>query len=142
MLELAGSQANGTTLWLTGPKTIAQHSVPLIKQAAAAAGRAAPRIVAGMPISITHQPARARSDIDQKLALYRNIPSYRAMLDREGAAGPGDIALVGDESALRQQLQQLRDIGVTDLNAVPMDIENGAYERTLDFLASELETAN
>ncbi len=42
----------------------------------------------------------------------------------------------------RQQLQQLRDIGVTDLNAVPMDIENGAYERTLDFLASELETAN
>jgi 5,10-methylenetetrahydromethanopterin reductase len=140
MLELAGSQANGTTLWLTGPKTIAAHSVPLIRQAAA--GRPAPRIVAGMPITITHKPDKARADIDQKLALYRNIPSYRTMLDREGADGPGDIALVGDENALRQQLQQLRDIGVTDLNAVPVDIENGAYERTLDFLATELETAN
>jgi 5,10-methylenetetrahydromethanopterin reductase len=141
MLELAGSQTNGTTLWLTGPKTIAQHSVPLIRRAAAAAGRPPPRIVAGMPISITRKPASARADIDHKLALYRNIPSYRAMLDREGAEGPGDIALVGDETTLRQQLQQLRDIGVTDLNAVPMDIENGAYERTLDFLVTELETA-
>jgi alkanesulfonate monooxygenase SsuD/methylene tetrahydromethanopterin reductase-like flavin-dependent oxidoreductase (luciferase family) len=39
------------------------------------------------------------------------------MLDREGAAGPGDVALVGDESAVAAQLAALADAGVTDFVA-------------------------
>ena len=139
MLKLAGSRADGTTLWLTGPKTIADHTVPVIRQAALAAGRGEPRVIAGMPVVLTDKPAAARAMVDRQLALYRDIPSYRAMLDREGANGPGDVALVGDASALREQLQQLREIGVTDLNAVLVNEEPAGYERTLDFLAGELK---
>ncbi len=139
MLKLAGSRTDGTTLWLTGPTTIADHTVPVIRQAALAAGRSEPRVVAGMPVVLTDKPAAARAMVDRQLALYRDIPSYRAMLDREGADGPGDVALVGDKSALREQIQQLREIGVTDLNAVLVNEEPAGYERTLDFLAGELK---
>lgn len=138
MLKLAGSKADGTTLWLTGPKTIAELTVPALREAAAAAGRAAPRVVAGMPVMLTDDETGARALIDEKLALYRNIPSYRAMLDREGADGPGDVAMVGSASSLREQIAQLAEIGVTDLNAVLVHETQEQYQRTLDFLAGEL----
>lgn len=140
MLKLAGGVADGTTLWLTGPKTIADHTVPVIRQAAKDAGREEPRIIAGMPIVLTNDAPAARAMVDRQLAMYKNIPSYRTMLDREGAAGPGDVAVVGNESELRQQLQRLRDIGVTDLNAVLVNDDNQTYENTLAFLADEQKT--
>ena len=50
-------------------------------------------------------------------AIYDTLPSYKAMLDKEGAAGPADVAIVGDEAAVRQQIQALAAIGVTDFVA-------------------------
>mgnify|MGYP001280748527 FL=1 len=58
------------------------------------------------------------------------------MLDREGAAGPADIAIVGDENQLRGQIKRFEDMGVSDFNAAIMDVEDGAYNRTLEFLGS------
>lgn len=138
MLELAGSRADGTTLWLTGPRTIGEHTVPTIRAAARDAGSAAPRIIAGMPVILTDEPDRAKAMISEQLALYARIPSYQAMLEREGASGPGDVALVGNEMELRRQLRELDDIGVTDLNAVLVNDDPAVYERTLDFLAGEV----
>jgi alkanesulfonate monooxygenase SsuD/methylene tetrahydromethanopterin reductase-like flavin-dependent oxidoreductase (luciferase family) len=42
------------------------------------------------------------------------------MLDREGAAGPGDVAIVGDEDAVAAQILALADAGVTDFVAVEL----------------------
>ncbi|MEH6589875.1 MAG: LLM class F420-dependent oxidoreductase [Halioglobus sp.] len=137
MLQLAGEQADGTTLWLTGPKTIADHTVPIIRRAAREAGRSAPRIVAGVPLVLTDQPEQAREMVSTQLAMYSDIPSYRAMLDRENANAPGDVALVGNEAQLRQQIRQLEEIGVTDLNAVLVSTDSETYERSLAFLANE-----
>ena len=72
------------------------------------------------------------------LALYTNIPSYRAMLDREKAKGPGDVAIVGNPPQIREQLERLRDIGVTDLNAVLVNEDQATYEATLALLVEEL----
>jgi hypothetical protein len=58
------------------------------------------------------------------------------MLDREGAKGPADIAIVGDENALRGEIQRLESMGVTDFNAAIADVEEGARARTMEFLAS------
>ncbi len=70
------------------------------------------------------------------LVVYGQLPSYRTMLDREGVAGPADIAIVGDENALRGEIDRFRNAGVTDFNAAIMTVEDGAYDRTLEFLAS------
>jgi alkanesulfonate monooxygenase SsuD/methylene tetrahydromethanopterin reductase-like flavin-dependent oxidoreductase (luciferase family) len=141
MLKLTGRLADGTITWMTGPKTLASHIIPALREAAKEAGRPEPRIVAGFPVLLTNKPAEAREKIGKALVIYGQLPSYRAMLDREGAAGPADIALAGDEKTLRSEIARLREIGVTDFDAAITPVEDGGYERTLAFLQSELSGA-
>ena len=117
MLELAGGMADGTATWMTGPATLAHHVVPTIRVAAATAGRPAPTIGAGFPVCVTDDVDAARARAAETFAIYGTLPSYRAMLDREGADGPGDIAIVGDEESVRDQIAALGGIGVTELIA-------------------------
>ena len=117
MLRLAGEQTDGTVLWMTGPATVRDHIVPVITAAAEAAGRPGPRVVCILPVCVTDDPDGARERAGKVFAIYGELPSYRAMLDREGAAGPADVAIVGDEDAVGAQLGALRDAGVTDFVA-------------------------
>ncbi len=136
MLKIAGEMTDGTTTWMVGPKTMEDHIVKTLTQAADGAGRPQPTVVGGLPVALTTNIDAAKEHIAESLAIYGQLPSYRAMLDREGAAGPADIALLGDENFLRGQIDRFRDIGVTDFNAAVVDVDPGARERTLDFLAS------
>lgn len=138
MLKIAGGMTDGTILWMTGPDTIESHIGPKLRAAAGEAGRSEPRIVAGFPILLTSDPDSARERIGESLAMYGTLPSYRAMLDKEGAAGPADISIVGEEKALDAALDRLRDVGVTDFNAAILPLEEGADKRTLDYLQSRL----
>ena len=138
MLKLAGSMADGTILWMTGARAVAGHIVPRVTRAAAEAGRPAPEVVCMLPIALTADPAEAHRRAAAQFENYGRLPSYRAMLDREGVAGPGDVALVGDEAALRQQLGRLRDAGVTTFAGGAFDDGSGSLERTRAFLAAEV----
>ncbi len=138
MLRISGESTDGTILWMTGPDTIESHVGPKLREAASAAGRAEPRIVCGLPIVLTQNADAARTAIGESLVIYGQLPSYRAMLDKEGAAGPADVAIVGDEKTLDAELKRLADIGVTDFSAAISATEEGATERTLDYLASKL----
>jgi len=117
MLELAGTVADGTVTWMTGPATLASHTVPTIAGAAKHAGRPAPEIYASLPICVTDDVAGARERASRDFAVYGVLPSYRAMLDREGAESPGDVAISGDEAAVGKQLGSLADAGVTEFVA-------------------------
>ncbi len=138
MLQVTGELADGTITWMTGTKTLEGFTVPAIRAAAEAAGRPEPRVVAGFPIALTSDAAGAREEASKIFQLYGTLPSYRAMLDREGLDSPGDVAIVGDESTLRAELGRLRDAGVTDFGAAPYPADEGAPKRTLEFLKSEL----
>jgi alkanesulfonate monooxygenase SsuD/methylene tetrahydromethanopterin reductase-like flavin-dependent oxidoreductase (luciferase family) len=117
MLRLAGQLADGTVLWMTGPATVRDYIVPSITAAAGAAGRPSPRVVCMLPVCVTDDEAGARAEAGKQLAIYGHLPSYRAMLDKEGAAGPGDVAIVGPEDAVAEQIRALADAGVTDFVA-------------------------
>ena len=90
---------------------------PGVRAAAEAAGRPAPRIVAGVPIVLTDDPDGARARAAKAFAMYGTLPSYRAMLDNEGAEGPADLAIVGDEKTLETAIRRYADAGVTDFHA-------------------------
>jgi len=135
MLRLAGQFADGTITSWVGPKTLESHTIPGIRAAADEAGRPAPRILVGLPIELTSDEANARERVAERSAWYNTLPSYRSMLDIEGAEGPADIALVGDDASLRRQLGRLRDAGTTDLLAQIVTSEPGSPARTLAFLA-------
>jgi F420-dependent oxidoreductase-like protein len=138
MLRIAGELADGTITWMTGPKTLEAHIRPTITEAAKRAGRPEPRIVASLPIAVTRQPERAREVAGRAFQIYGALPSYRAMLDREGVAGPADVAVVGEEGVVRRALRRLEEIGVTDLSAAVFPADEGAVQRTLGLLADEL----
>ncbi len=115
MLELAGRLTQGTATWMTGPLTLESYIIPTINAAALEAGRPKPIIAAGLPICVTDDPDGTRAKIEATYATYGLLPSYRAMLDREGAVGPAGAAIVGDEDSVADQIRHLDQIGVTDL---------------------------
>ncbi len=94
--------------------------------------------MAGMHIALTADPDAAQQRLARRVAVYGQLPSYRAMLDREGTEHPADLALLGDEKVLDAGLQRLRDLGVSDFEAVVFRAEEGADERTLQYLESRL----
>ena len=84
---------------------------------------------------MTSDPEAAHAAAARAFVIYGQLPSYRAMLDREGAAGPADVALIGDEDAVAGKLQVLADAGVTDFVAGEYARGEDAV-RTRQFLAS------
>lgn len=138
MRRIGGGIADGSITWMTGVRTLGDAIVPDLRAAAEAAGRPAPRIVAGFPIVLTDDPEGARERASKAFALYGTLPSYRAMLDAEGASGPADLAIAGDEKTLEEAIQRLAAAGVTDVNAAIFPHGDGreSVERTRAFLAS------
>ena len=126
MLELAGTLSDGTVLWMTGVRTIASHIAPTIRGAAEAAGRPSPRIVCSLPIVVTQNVASTVESVNTSLAVYGTLPSYQAMLEREGASSPADVGLIGSHDQVLEQLHALAAAGVTEFSAA---ISGNAQER-------------
>jgi F420-dependent oxidoreductase-like protein len=138
MLQLAGRMADGTVTWMTGTATLRDHIVPTITEAATAAGRPSPRVVAALPVAVTGDADRVRRRIDEAFAIYPTLPSYRAMLEREGASSASDVSIVGDEEAVASGVREVARAGVTDLVAalVGTDEERARTAELLLSLAS------
>jgi F420-dependent oxidoreductase-like protein len=144
MLRLAGEQTDGTILWMADERAIAEHVVPRITAAAGAAGRPAPRIVAGVPVAVcsTSEVDQARAHANQVLGHAELSPNYLRLLERGDAEDVGDTMAAGDETAILTRLRRYRDAGVTDLAARVIALgENPAARtesrcRTEEFLAA------
>lgn len=134
MLGLAGRLADGTALWMVGPKTIADHIVPTITRAAESAGRPRPQVVVGLPVCVTATPDAAKEQAASAFGFYNHLPSYRAMLDKEGAGGPADVAVVGDEESVAAQLRYLFECGATSLS-LPVFGSREERARTMGLLS-------
>jgi F420-dependent oxidoreductase-like protein len=117
MLQLAGGMTGGTLLGWAGAKNVRQYAAPAIRAAAEAAGRPAPRISTALPICVTDGVDAAHHLATELFAVYKDIPSYRTILDREGKATVADVALIGNEEQVGEQLADLGDAGVTDFAA-------------------------
>jgi F420-dependent oxidoreductase-like protein len=134
MLTLTGQLADGTITWCVGPKTLAGFTIPTISAAAERAGRAVPRVVAMFPVGVTTDPAGAEENLARGLTVYGTLPSYRAMLDREGATGAAELAILGSEQEVTDRIAHLKAIGVTDLAAVPARGNPDEVAQTTDLL--------
>jgi len=138
MLEVAGELTDGTATWMTGLETLSSHIVPTLRGAAERAGRAQPRVLSAVPVALVSDPEGAREVCNRTFSIYGKLPSYRAMLDREGVDRPGGLALVGDEATLREGLRRYREVGVTDFAPSLFAADDGAVARTREFLKGEL----
>ncbi|WP_024803309.1 LLM class F420-dependent oxidoreductase [Nocardia sp. BMG51109] len=132
MLKLAGRRTDGTVLWMTGPATIRDHIAPTITAAATEAGRPAPRVVCALPVLVTNDVDGARETAASIFGAYGQLPSYRAMMDREGADGPADLAVIGSEEYVAARVREVFAAGATEFyGAVFADGEDAVRTRKL-----------
>jgi len=134
MLTLAGAVTNGTHVGQCGPTTIATHTAPTINQAAEAAGRPQPRIIALVNLCVG-DPATIRKAAEPAAAMYAAWPSYRAMLDREGVADPTELILAGSMDQIAEELRRYADAGATDLRLGIAAPDAAHRQATLDAMA-------
>ena len=139
MLKLCGRRTAGTLTWMCGAKTLGEHISPTLRAAAKEAGRPedAVRVVAGLPVSVTDDVADARAQAAEQFGTYGFLPSYRAMLDREGYANPEDAAIIGDEKTVSDRLDELAALGVDEFSGVVFDSSPEVRERTRALLLSK-----
>ena len=116
-LKLVGRVADGTVTWMTGPETIRNHISPIINAAAEEAGRPVPQVIAAVPVCITSDLDIAEEYAKRDFGFYGDLPSYRAMLEREGLANSWDIALSGSFEEVAEGLQKYSDSGGTQVVA-------------------------
>jgi len=141
MVRAAGELADGVVTWLAGPRSLGDQIVPQLH--AAAAGQRAPRVVAALPVAVCADARAARHTADEVFARYAGFPNYRRLLDREGVATPGGVAIVGTEAGVEEQIRRLCDLGVTELWPIIFGVGDdaaGSRRRTRALLA-ELATA-
>lgn len=144
MLRLAGERADGTILWLADERAIASHIAPRITSAAEAAGRPAPRIVAGVPVCLCRDDEvdAAAERANRLLSEAEVSPNYQRLLDQGDAKDVGDILAAGSEAAIEKRLRAFADAGVTDVSVrvVPLgrdrDERLASLRRTRELLAS------
>nr|WP_200828409.1 TIGR03564 family F420-dependent LLM class oxidoreductase [Mycobacterium sp. 3519A] len=139
MLRLAGRRTAGTLTWMTGPKTLAEHVGPTLRQAATEAGRpeTAVRVAASLPVAVTDDVEGLRARAAEEFAIYGQLPSYRAMLDREGYQGPEDAAIIGDENTVGKRLDELAAAGVDEFAGVTFDPSAEGRARTRALLRTK-----
>ena len=144
MLRLAAERTQGTILWMADERAIGDHVVPTITAAADAAGRPAPRVVAGVPVALcaTNEVDDARAYASEVLGHAEFSPNYVRVLEHGDAQDVGDTMAAGDEAAILTRLRRYVDAGVTDLalRIVPLGNDAmtraGSRRRTQAFLAS------
>jgi 5,10-methylenetetrahydromethanopterin reductase len=133
-LRVTGSRAEGTVTWMTGPDTISSHVAPTLHKAAADAGRPEPRVVAALPVAVTDDPDAAREAAGTTFSIYGQLPSYRAMLDREGASGPADVAIVGSPAEVRAGIERIVEAGATEFVVVPFHNRHETLDAAAELL--------
>ena len=138
MLRLAAERTDGVVLWLSGPRAIADHVVPSLTAARPADAPPA-RVVASVPVCVTSDADGVRGMIAMLLAGYNDLPSYRGVMDLEGAAGPADVSIVGDEDAVRAEIERYAEAGVTDFAPVEFVLDPESAARTRALLRSVID---
>jgi F420-dependent oxidoreductase-like protein len=115
LLRVAGTHADGTIMWMAPPAAIESHVTPRIHEAAAAAGRPRPRIVAGLPVAVHPDISEARTAAARSAVLYDQVPNYRRIMEVGGVSSAAEAAIVGDAKSVRSQLNSIMDAGATDI---------------------------
>ncbi|MFW0785639.1 TIGR03564 family F420-dependent LLM class oxidoreductase [Gordonia sp. CPCC 206044] len=143
LLRIAGQFADGTVLWMASARVIESRIAPAITAAAAAGGRDAPRIVAGLPVAVHDDVDEARSAVAATSSAYAGMPNYQRIISAGGNDDAAGVAIVGDEESVRGQLQSLVAAGATEIWAavVPVGVDKRASLRRSRDLLRHLATS-
>lgn len=135
--RLAGELADGAISWMCPADYLRETAAPAMAEAAQAAGRATPRLVAHVPVAMT-------SDRDQMLEVarprvggYARLPFYAAMFADAGFPVDGGVVsddlldhlvVWGDEARVQERLAGLLGDGIDELLVMAIPVSDLAQE--------------
>lgn len=137
-LRVTAELADGTMPFLVGPKALGEHIVAPITAAAEQAGRPRPRIVAMVAGVVTADVDSTRATAAEQMAFYNEIPSYRRMIELSGVSHAAELAVIGDEQTLADQINAYFEAGATDVVVAQTDLASEADRRRTWELLGEL----
>jgi 5,10-methylenetetrahydromethanopterin reductase len=87
-------------------------------------------VIGSVPVCVTDDRQGVHDAVSMILAGYNDLPSYRAMMDREGVDGPADVAIIGNEDEVAAELARFAEAGATDFGAVEFTLNDEDAART------------
>ncbi|AYF78109.1 TIGR03564 family F420-dependent LLM class oxidoreductase [Nocardia yunnanensis] len=133
-LRVTGELADGTLPYLAGPKTLSAHIVPDLTRSSSGT----PRVVAFVPAVVTADVERVRAAAVDSLAFYEQVPSYRRVLELEGATRAAELAVIGDEETVAAAVHRYYEAGATEVVLTSTDLGSPEDERRTWALAGQI----
>lgn len=130
MTRIAGHLTDGVVLWMASAEAIRNRIAPGLTEAATASKRPTPRVVAGLPVAVHNDTDAARAAVDRMSSAYSGMKNYQRIISAGGALRPGDVAIVGPEERVAEQLHDLFAAGATDIWAQPVGVGDDRARRT------------
>lgn len=147
--RLCGELTDGAITWLCPLPYCESLALPALRSGAESARRAAPPLIAHVPIALNEDAAAVRELARQQLAGYPRLPYYSQMLVDAGfpeaAEGAWSDAMIdgvvvhGDEAAVSKRLDAFFAAGAGEIIAAPVlgsENRDAALTRTFAFIGS------
>ena len=126
--ELCGELSDGAISWMSPLRYLVDTALPALQAGAAAADRAAPPLVAHIPIAVNTDRQAVHQMAREQLAMYARVPNYQGMFAAAGydvTDGYGDdlladLVVSGTEAEVVAGLQRWREAGMGEVLAHPL----------------------
>lgn len=136
--RLAGEVADGVLPASCPISYLLDTAIPTLKAAAAAAGRPQPTVVANVLVALTEDRDVALAAGRKALAFQTSLPNYRNMFAAAGFSTEEmdtiadslieSMLVFGDESKIKDRLQELLATDIDELNVGPIVIADALQE--------------
>jgi F420-dependent oxidoreductase-like protein len=143
-----GELADGAISWVCPLPYLRDVALPALRAGAARAGRAAPPLIAHVPVAVSEDVAGIRRGAAEQLGRYPRVPYYSQMFQDAGFPEAKDgvlsdrmidtLVVHGTAAQVVERLRQLPAFGADELLAMPIlpPGDEGALPRTLAALGT------
>ena len=146
--RLCGAEADGAISWVCPGSYLRDVALPAMREGAERAQRPAPPLMAHIPVCVHEDASEVREAIQQQFAVFPRSPFYQNMFVAAGfpevsqevwsKAMVDGVAAWGDETRVSESLQQLFDLGASEILVSPVPAgadREASLDRTLRLLA-------
>lgn len=133
MCRLAGEAADGLLLWMCPVDYVRDVAIPHLREGLRRSGRDPSDFPVSvfMPASVSDDPQEESEIMRKYVSTYARMPNYRRMFEVSGFGDQlqgrligdrllGEVGVVGDDTAVRQRVEQFFAAGATEVVVTPM----------------------
>lgn len=137
--QLAGEIFDGAISWVCPVPYLLEKALPALRAGAEKSGRAAPPLVAHIPVALSQDRLAMLAAARRQLGHYGHLPFYKNMFAHAGFPVTSDgtltdelldsLVVTGDEATVKQRLTDLLASGLDELLVMGIAVADAAGEQ-------------